>query len=1401
MPAISKIRFTNVIYENGGKRYNDDIFQFDGHNGAILLENGGGKTVFIQTALQAVLPHTEMAERKIKSTLMLEGAPAHVAIEWIVSDQPRRYALTAVSLYMENNKLQSVKYAYDYMANESNGIEELPFSLEGASGQLRPATRREISDYYLRMQKHHDNARVFSTIHEYNSHLEDHFKIIASEWRKMAVINSSEGNVDEFFSSCRTTEQLMNNLLIPVVEDAIAGEEGVQFVETFERQREHFKKNKLLHEKINESIQVKEALDRYVSIWRAYDKTKNACEEVKVQAKSLASYIDNRVDQVKQEMDWHDKDREVLKKDERRYLQMLESYEILKLEKDLELAAGGLGKALEQEKRVRDALSMYGMRKQNLEIHMLDRDIRRLEEKRQRLLKQMNQLGQSPEAEDIASLINENGSLIKGHFEYELELVGRELKKLREAETLEQFRKEKTATKLEKASETERTLLAEMTRAATVIDMLEDDMDEIKTALFEEDGIMTVEQAISRKSIEAAGLKQSALELKDVLSHLDDRMEDAIDERKALDSEMEELSYKLKESRVYVEACREAWDEIGIEMNEASIRKASLNADLDDRISLLENKRERLIEQSSCYISNEKDILGQLLGDVGFSYEVDRMAVLITGDENTGKLASKIKALEEKPPWSAAVIAKGLSNAATFIYQESGNRTASLEKLLDERKELESVLYTLKRKKDILDSIDKRYPLERLEEHLAVVSGAEEQLDSKRQRVAALLKEIEASTASRKATEEKLVGIKEALDALDQLISLGESFLEKQKAHSLASENHMSISRNHAEAKRERTAYEKELADTDDKLSGTKNERHAYEVERKVLLSSELYKEVIDHEAIGTRRSLESLVEERGRLKDEEKGINRNHLDAEEQIRDIVETLKSLQRELDRKKAEAKHPIEPIGVYYENELEDLYSKIKRLDSELAEILRENGSLDSEKLKLETKIQLLTEDVSRKYGSVYHFETAMERIPQQLQIEKGTIRDRNRRMDEEQSEIEDDLHSLEEKRTLLKIKNGASGFMNDEVKTKALSSAQADAFEQNADKMVGHLFSALEESTRAAKKGYAEVLKGRETLADGLNAISSDARLRESVIRNVRNKESLDELLSYQDQFGEVIDKTIQVAEDDKRESDTELQTFLRHITSYVRNVTEELTAIEKKTAVTLGAETQQIYQIRLPEWEAEEGRILLRNYINRLIEETEQSEDAHGMSEEMTRIHLKDQLDIRNLLKVVFGNQSIKVSCRKVSNGLRISANASTWESSNKWSGGEKWSKNMTLFLGLMNYMAEKKQHLDEHHRGNRSVILDNPFGKASSEHVLEPVFAVAKTLGFQVIALTAHAEGQFISRYFPVVYSCRLRQSKDPSKRLMEHERTVNYAYLREYAPKTMMRMEEVEQIGLFQD
>ncbi|WP_010073649.1 hypothetical protein [Clostridium cellulovorans] len=261
MPAISKIRFTNVIYENGEKRYNDDTFQFDGHNGAILLENGGGKTVYVQTAIQAILPHAEVADRKIKNTLILENSAAHIAIEWILSERPRRYGLTAVTLFMNKGSVDSYKYAYEYDEGDDNSIDKIPFVKESINDKKRPATKEEIWEYYSTMSQNRINAHAFTTIKDYHEYIEKNFKIIPSEWRKIAIINGAEGGVEAFFDACKTTGQLVDNLLIPTVEEALAGEGTKEFADTFEKQRDHFKKYKQLKARIEESRKVENQIN------------------------------------------------------------------------------------------------------------------------------------------------------------------------------------------------------------------------------------------------------------------------------------------------------------------------------------------------------------------------------------------------------------------------------------------------------------------------------------------------------------------------------------------------------------------------------------------------------------------------------------------------------------------------------------------------------------------------------------------------------------------------------------------------------------------------------------------------------------------------------------------------------------------------------------------------------------------------------------------------------------------------------------------------------------------------------------------------------------------------------------------------------------------------------------
>ena len=273
MPSISRIRFTNIIYDNGNKRYLDTTFRFDGYNGILLLENGAGKTVFVQTALQAVLPRKTVAQRKIQETLLLNNNVAHIAIDWILSEQPRRYALTAVSLFMNtHDTLASQEFAMEYTASSPIRLDTLPFTRK-EEGRERPATKEEMASWYRSIAANKMTAKFFSendSLLSYYQYLEENFKIIASEWNKIASINETEGGVEAYFENCHTTNELVDRLLIPTIEEGCTAASGNGkdngFVELFEKQREHFKKQRTLQKRIEEMKKVITELSLYTHV-------------------------------------------------------------------------------------------------------------------------------------------------------------------------------------------------------------------------------------------------------------------------------------------------------------------------------------------------------------------------------------------------------------------------------------------------------------------------------------------------------------------------------------------------------------------------------------------------------------------------------------------------------------------------------------------------------------------------------------------------------------------------------------------------------------------------------------------------------------------------------------------------------------------------------------------------------------------------------------------------------------------------------------------------------------------------------------------------------------------------------------------------------------------------------
>lgn len=106
-----------------------------------------------------------------------------------------------------------------------------------------------------------------------------------------------------------------------------------------------------------------------------------------------------------------------------------------------------------------------------------------------------------------------------------------------------------------------------------------------------------------------------------------------------------------------------------------------------------------------------------------------------------------------------------------------------------------------------------------------------------------------------------------------------------------------------------------------------------------------------------------------------------------------------------------------------------------------------------------------------------------------------------------------------------------------------------------------------------------------------------------------------------------------------------------------------------------------------------------------------------------------------------------------------------TWEAINKGegdlpegSGGQTLSVNTFVIMMIMSF---KKKHI-----GNENpstvLILDNPFGKASAKHVLDPIFKIADKLNFQLICFAAPEIIKVeISERFPIFWELKIEDGK----------------------------------------
>lgn len=1424
-------------FSNGDKRYYDETFHFEDQNSIILLENGGGKTVFIQTALQAIIPHSSLGDRTIKETLYLENGPAHIAIEWTVNNHPKRSVVTAVTLYRKNNAIESLRYVYEYGEQDEHRIENIPFLL-GEGQERYVATKEQMLQYYQNIVKTSPaRGKLFlKTLKQYREYLEETYAIMRKEWENISMMNSTEGGIEKVFENCKTTQELFDRLLIPSVEQANVHFEKKEFVDQFESQRKSLRKSKELAEQIKSYKKIDEQLNEYVTQYAHYDEAAKRYYDKKVETVLYYTYLENQkkksikeIEKIKERIkgiEEEQREGEALKKriqiyelqesltEEQEQYQKCEQklYEIEEQLKEHEhqkyalLYAKNHAAAREAEQLIREAeeqmrredeqfdMEQLTEQLQQLEgqlLFLLEREYHMYEEKRQQLNKQLTQTQKE-----------------RKQFEREFRTATAQLQTINNEKTASEVREEK---ELEEAKRLKKGLVAHpndkveqllkewkarLTTLANQIHEMEQERQQIEK-----------EQTANNDRLEEINRAYQTLQLNQTSTN---------EQLNMLEREEAKLKEQLQTVIVHIPV------EEKIYQKEQTIREQ-----LQNKIQVLEkNKRECLME--------ERRVLRQIddyeeqelfFADAYVAKKLEqwssRFSSIQTGTQFVNYLSSPSEQTSDYPFWANCLITIEqerdqlqyelnlieqqltipiivLSRAeAMQIYKgevevpkewtipsswrthiqreqfEEWKHTAreAANNVIMKREQIEKNIEKHKRVDHEFQNFLEKYPYEQYEQLKRAQFEQQQKMQQLHDERIQMIEDKEKLERELENHHTRLYHSKEESRTLaEQKIPKATDYMRAMKRAQFYHDQLEQLTENlkrqeqevkEIEQKREQVINHMQTIETDlQKLEYVI--QHEIETHPIYKRKDELVPRMTSNSEKVISEKIKAIDNRRNQISQNiqvyEQKIayeRKNYEQALVALNQILEQCPEVRRDLPVYK-NIKRQIEMEQERIRVKTIEKEEKMQKSRTILEKIRGIEGQLSVHIDSYEGNVPKQTESIARLKEK---YETTMQRLQEQLVYEEQLLSQEEEQYEKMQRAYEE-MQRFYYAHELNKIT----------IQTEVLPPSAYTSFSYEWLKVIVQLKRQLIQLQREETERQKQIKREKDRFLRFSETII-DPRMKKEVVQGVERNTTYEALMKHRQQVQKRLEQATYTAEQTMQGHDQDLQQIIQYVIRALDLIRADLLEIPKRTKVPIANIEKTIFQFRIPEWQREEAIEKIYNYFLALEDQLKKSQflDESGQeSPTIVRKYLEKKLQMTALLRIVLDNQVMQVKCRKVQSIDQVSSTYYSWEQSNKWSGGEQWSKNMALYLGLLRYIAEKSGKRASLKR-DRVLLLDNPFGKASSEHVLQPVFYIAEKLGFQIIALTAHGENKFVTDYFPVRYSCRSRSAIDHTHEVME--------------------------------
>ena len=1438
MPKFNSFKIVNLKYSDNGRRLmSDNLISAKGEHLQVEAKNSCGKTVVIQTLIQPIIPLADVGRKAIDLYTIKE--PVYSMIEWILDDNKTKL-ITGIgferkaSLESDDNTSGSKSSFFKYFTFTIEEDERLGINLDNleiykvySRGGKYLKSLYEMEEY-IKHLKHisPDKVNVFGQdSKKYKQKLEE-YGIHQEEWKDINLkINKDESNLPKFFETANTTEKLLKNKILPLIENSLSDPDSKETgIKQLRGQVENF---------VNFCIEMDEKIQSYNDFNILLNYTKEMQEvinqldisetqkaEVETTLAEYYSYAINKLELIEEQKKLNqDRLQEIERKE--KYINFeLESYE---LENLTEHAASKLELIDNLDLHKKELESKYTQTKEDINIleyqrlhkelnnnigYIADKEAskEKLSLENEEISKQVNNLGYSinkklssivqeledkrdnissdikdtiEEKEKLETTIEQQNSEIKSH-SIELNVKKGELNQYNNS--LDVF--------ISNNNDIEpfitRTLYGQDVNYTNYIESVNDDIKKYESKVNEyENSIKELNNEINNLKLENS---KSDLNIEQIKNNIE-KLYTEIYELENFEESLDKLAESFDINREALVNTKDIFKEIKycVDKFKDDIQiSRNYKSELDQKRNILTNTTDISIDSK---LQDELDRLG-IDTEFGFNHLINLDIPLenkekmirecpilpysiIVSRSNYEKL--KKKELQHNTKFTTPIIIRedadniNLSQYNNIISDGNINLLMSFDmNLLDKEKRQQDIKHTTEEILKVEDKINfleaRINKLDEFKYNCSTIQYSVDKKESKQLKLHELENELEEINY-RKIDNNKEITIKtHEIDKLSTSIHKCNEMLEskKEKLNEIKSlYNQYDMVKNH---ERDMNDLKDEIDNIETELKNNKSLKTKREND---LLEFNVQKTKVETELNDTLKLLKEYT-----------AYNTGFIISGE-LNELLSKIASLKsssvvsdlEELNKDIANAKS----TNVTLQSRMDTLSQEITSVNDVLSKVILYSESELKEKLeKLIKPINEKNKEIEKATKDydilIYRIKTKRDDILQRynrqpLDIDKIEDFDFDKRISdvkaEEKSVIDENKELDELKNTLSAASQTLERFKKNNVTIKNFDNI--DLFQMQKEGI-----DKLYDIEKTQKDLNARI----NNIHKNINEFDATKNNKYKIITQNFNMQNIG-IKSHIEILKKVelhLENDIRNVEEHKKSLDNEKALICRKTQEYLKDCINELREFNK-----LGKHNgQTIFEIKLPKNED-----INYNVVNTVIEDLHESKDVSKIEMIINSYYLIDKL---------IGMGTIKIRVLKYE--LNNVESLIPWDRVGKiCSGGQTFCVSFIVLTMLMEYKRNTVGSL-QRNLNSKVLLMDNPFGKTSEEGFLKKTFELAEKFNVQIISYT-HIKAMSIRERFNIIYTMDVRNTTS-GKELVVLEEDKTHAKTKEYIKTSEYSIQE---------